>query len=153
MVMVMLLIVMGTWLLSYLLGLFHWPQKFACEKHSLVLLPDSWISCKQGSNATRNSTASRRENVLMSQFLAQFPTGLEPLLSSMIILWIIMKNMIVSLRLKLLLHIHSLLPSRDYTNLGWKILKPTCLKLLYVKIREHRRGCTTTPVVVPGIYI
>ena len=64
-----------------------------------------------------------------------------------------MKNMIVSLRLKLLLHINSLLPSRDYTNLGWKILKPTCLKLLCVKIREHKRGCTTTPVVVPGIYI
>ena len=64
-----------------------------------------------------------------------------------------MKNTIVSLRLKLLLHIHSLLPSRDYTNLGWKILKPTCLKLLCVKIREHKRGCTTTPVVVPGIYI
>ena len=37
----------------------------------------------------------------MSQFLAQFPTGLEPLLSSMMILQIIMKNMIESLRLKL----------------------------------------------------
>ena len=64
----------------------HRPQKFACEKHSFVLLPECCISCKQGSNATRNSTASRRENVLMSQFLARFPTGSAPPLSSMIIL-------------------------------------------------------------------
>ena len=129
------------------------PQKFACEKHSFVLLPECWISCKQGSNATRNSTASRRENVLMSQFLARFPTGSAPPLSSMIILWRIIKHIIVSLRLKHLLHIDSLPPSRDYTNPGWKILKPTCLKLLCVEIREHKRGCTTTPVAVPGSYI
>ena len=64
-------------------------------------------------------------------------------------IWII----ILRLRLKLLLHIDSLPPSRDYTNPGWKILKPTCLKLLCVEIREHKRGCTTTPVVVPGIHI